>query len=94
MGHVNFVTDSTHAASEVAFYTTLTNYSAASGHFDTGSGLGPSSPENTILVVNDGADAVDDVFYVVGNGNHGATSIALVGTYDVATAHFTATVLA
>jgi hypothetical protein len=36
MGHVNFVSDSTHAASEVAFYTTLTDYSAASGDLDTG----------------------------------------------------------
>jgi len=89
MGHVNFVTDSTHAGTEVAFYTTLTNYSAASGHLDTG-----STTANTILVVNDGTDAVDDVFYVVGNGNHGATSAMLVGTYDVATAHFTATLLA
>jgi hypothetical protein len=89
MGHVNFVTDSTHAASEVAFYTTLTDYSAASGHLDTG-----ATSAKTILIVNDGTHAVDDVFYVVGNAAHGATSVTLVGTYDVATAHFAGTVLA
>jgi hypothetical protein len=89
MGHVNFVTDSTHAGNEVAFYTTLTDYSAASGHLDTG-----ATSAKTILIVNDGTHAVDDVFYVVGNGAHGATSVALVGTYDVATAHFAGTVLA
>jgi hypothetical protein len=50
--------------------------------------------QKTILIVNDGTDPVNDVFYVVGNGTHGATSVTLVGTYDLATAHFAATLLA
>jgi hypothetical protein len=89
MGQVNFVTDFNHAGNEVAYYTTLTNYSAALAHVDTG-----GTVANAILIVNDGTDPIDDVFYVVGNGAHGATSVALVGTYDVATAHFAATILA
>jgi hypothetical protein len=89
MGHVNFVTDSTNAGNEVAFYTALGNYATGNGHLDTG-----ATAANAILIVNGGTNAVDDVFYVVGNGAHGATSVALVGTYDVATAHFAATVLA
>jgi hypothetical protein len=89
MGHVNFVTDSTNAGNEVAFYTHLSNYSAGNGRLDTGAAAG-----NTILIVNDGTHAVDGLFYVVGNGAHGATSVALVGTYDLATAHFAATLLA
>jgi hypothetical protein len=89
MGHVNFVTDGTNAGSEVAFYTNLSNYATGNGHLDTGATAG-----NALLIVNDGTDPVDDVFYVVGNGAHGATSVALVGTYDVATAHFAAILLA
>ncbi len=89
MGHVNFVTDNTHAGSEASFYTTLTNYATGSGNLDTG-----ATAANAILVVNDGTNSVDDVFYVVGNGTNGATSVTLVGTYDVATNHFTATLLA
>jgi hypothetical protein len=94
MGHVNFVTDFVHAGSEVAFYTNLSNYEANSypgngyGHLDTGTTGG-----NAILIVNDGTHAVDDVFYVVGTTSHGATSVTLIGTYDVATANFTSTIL-
>jgi hypothetical protein len=83
------VTDSKHAGTEVAFYTTLTNYAIGAGNLNTG-----AIAANAILVVNDGTHSVDDVFYVVGNGAHGATSVTLVGTYDVASAHFTAIVLA
>ena len=88
MGHVNFMSDIANAGSEVAFYTTLANYATGNGKLDTG-----GSAANAILVVNDGTHSVDDVFYVVGNGAHGATSVTLVGTYDLATAHFTATLL-
>jgi len=89
MGHVNFVTDGTNAGNEVAFYTNLSNYAGGNGHLDTG-----GTAANAILIVNDGTHSLDDVFYVVGNGTHGATSVTLIGTYDLATAHFTATLLA
>ena len=89
MGQVNFVTDHFNAGSEVTFYTNVGNYATGPGNLDTG-----TTAANAILIVNDGTDPVDDVFYVVGNGTHGVTSAALVGTYDVATAHFAATLLA
>ena len=91
MGQVNFVTDLVNVggSSEDTFYTNLAHYgTASSGELNTG-----ATAANAILIVNDGTDAVDDVFYVVGNGAHGATSVALVGTYDLATAHFAATIL-
>jgi hypothetical protein len=88
MGHVNFMTDIPDTGNEVAFYTNLANYATGSGHLDTG-----TTAANAILIVNDGTHSLDDVFYVVGNGAHGATSVALIGTYDLATAHFTSTLL-
>jgi len=83
------MTDSTDAANEVTFYTTVANYGSGAGHLDTG-----TTAANAILIVNDGTHSLDDVFYLVGNGAHGATSVTLIGTCDLATAHFTATLLA
>ena len=67
----------------------LANYATGAGNLDTG-----ATAANAILIVNDGTHSLDDVFYVVGNGAHGATSVTLIGTYDVASTHYTATLLA
>ena len=89
MGHVDFMTDSTNAGNEVAFYTNVANYGSAAGELNTG-----ATAANAILIVNDGTHSLNDVFYVVGNGAHAATSVALIGTYDMTSNHYTATLLA
>jgi hypothetical protein len=71
------------------FCSNVANYGSGAGKLDTG-----ATAANAILIVNEGTGLGDDVFYVNGNGSHGASQAIIIGQYDLATAHFAATLLA